>query len=119
MATVKFEERTTAQSPGIKVVWKDLKATDAGEPHTILPINGVASYRTFHVSGEFAGASVQILGSSIEGEFDLMNDGAGNDLIFDEPHIKNSPDLVESVYPKVLGGGRETKITVAMTGRKG
>jgi hypothetical protein len=109
---VLFKETLTQD--GSVVIWEDLRNGDEGQPHGHLQLYGLPTQRTFHVVGDLAGARVEILGGIIPGRFNYINDGERNNLVFDQPSIKRSMDLLAHIMPRIVDGSADTKVTIGM-----
>lgn len=91
-------------------VWTLVKDQE-GEPMTeTIPY----AVKMVQVVGEFAGASLQVMGEIIPGELDVLTDYDGIELSFWSRGIKSTDDRCSKVMPKVIGGSDLTNLRVGI-----
>ena len=97
-----------------RYVWPEMKAGDVGDPVALSQFPD----RAIQVVGDFGvGGKIDIEGSVIDDEFDVMNDVQANPLSFTTRKIEQVQELVKEIRP-VCSGNVATNLTVGLILRK-
>lgn len=94
----------------VLVQWADLANGDEGEP---VKLAGAAD-RSVQVEGVFSGATVAVVGSLDESNFEVLTDPQGNGLNFTAAKIEAVTEATVQAKPTVSGGDGSTLVTVSM-----
>lgn len=94
----------------VLVQWANMANSDEGEP---VKLAGAAD-RSVQVEGTFSGATVAVVGSLDEANFEVLTDPQGNGLNFTTGKIEAVTEATVQVKPTVTGGDGSTLVTVSM-----
>lgn len=99
----------------IAIRWGPLRKDSEIQGYVVNRNAGAPNRFTFHVYGEFGGATVEVKGSVVAGtEPAFINDRTGRALFFQVASIQTSPDVIGEVVPHLFNPTEHTAVFVDM-----